>query len=97
MARSWRGGLKADPLAFFMPMASLIGGRAMADEATKIQQTDDLPIWGAARIAAEIGLDRQATYHLLSRNLLPGVKKIGRRYVTTPSRLRAALAADGSE
>ena len=30
---------------------------------------DDMPIWGADRIAREIGLDRQATYHLLSSSL----------------------------
>ena len=38
------------------------------NQTTKIQ--DDIPIWGASRIAAEIGLDRGAVYHLLGRNLL---------------------------
>jgi hypothetical protein len=68
----------------------------MPDQPKTIQD-DRRPIWGAASIAAEIGLDRQATYHLLSRNLLPGVKKIGRRYVTTAGQLRRAIGAGGDE
>jgi hypothetical protein len=51
---------------------------------------DDTPIWGADRIAREIGLDRQATYHLLSRGLLPA-KRIGR--VSSRTRLRQALTS----
>jgi hypothetical protein len=66
---------------------------AMADEATKIQ--NDTPIWGAARIGAEIGLDRGSTYHLLSRNLLP-TRRIGRRWVSTRGQLRRALTNEQS-
>jgi hypothetical protein len=53
---------------------------------------DDTPIWGADRIAREIGLDRQATYHLLSGGLLPA-KRIGRRWVSSRTRLRQALTS----
>jgi hypothetical protein len=69
----------------------------MPDNNTPPTRDNDRPVWGAARIAAEIGLNRQSTYHLLSKNLLPGVKKIGRRYVTTTGQLRRALGADGGE
>jgi hypothetical protein len=55
---------------------------------------DDTPIWGADRIAREIGLDRQATYHLLSRGLLLlPAKRIGRRWVSSRTRLRQALTS----
>jgi hypothetical protein len=58
---------------------------------------DDTLIWGADRIAAEVGLDRAAAYHLLNRGLLPA-QKVGRKWATTRDRLRPALGAgDGSE
>jgi hypothetical protein len=64
----------------------------MADEIqAKIQ--NDTPIWGAARIAREVGLDRAQAYHLLSRGLLPA-RRVGRRWVTTRDRLRQALTGD---
>jgi hypothetical protein len=53
---------------------------------------DDTPIWGAGAIAREIGLDRAATYHLLSRNLLPA-RRVGRRWVSSRTRLRQALTS----
>jgi hypothetical protein len=60
----------------------------MADE-TKTQNIDIL--WGAAAIAREAGLpDRAAAYHLLERGLLPA-RRVGRRWVTTRTRLRQAL------
>ena len=62
---------------------------AMADT-TKIIHQDDRPIWGAARIATEIGLDRGAAYHLLNKGLLPA-RRIGRRWVSTRGQLRQAL------
>jgi len=61
------------------------------NQTTKIQ--DDIPIWGASRIAAEIGLDRGAVYHLLGRNLLPA-RRIGRRWVSTRGQLRRALTGE---
>jgi hypothetical protein len=65
----------------------------MADETQPKIIQDDRPVWGASAIAAEIGLDRQATYHLLSKNLLPA-RRVGRRWVSTPSQLRRALGAE---
>jgi hypothetical protein len=51
----------------------------------------DRPIWGASAIAPEAGLpDRAAAYHLLERGLLPA-RRVGRRWVTTRTRLRQAL------
>jgi hypothetical protein len=63
-----------------------------ADEQATTKIHDDTPIWGADRIAREIGLDRQATYHLLSRGLLPA-KRVGRRWVSSRTRLRQALTS----
>jgi hypothetical protein len=65
----------------------------MADEASKIQS--DTPVWGAANIGREIGLDRDQTYHLLSRNLLPA-RRLGRRWVSTVNQLRGVLTAGGN-
>jgi hypothetical protein len=62
-------------------------------QATKIQ--DDMPIWGAGAIAAEVGLDRGSVHHLLSRNLLPA-RCIGRRWVSTRGQLRRALTNEQS-
>jgi hypothetical protein len=51
----------------------------------------DRPIWGASAIAREAGLpDRAAAYRLLEAGHLPG-RKIGRRWVSTPSQIRGAL------
>ena len=64
----------------------------MADETpAKIQPTD--VVWGAASIAREIGLDRQSTYHLLSRRLIPA-QRIGRRWVASRARLRQTLTGE---
>jgi hypothetical protein len=64
----------------------------MADETRQTKQ-DDTIIWGADRIGREIGLDRAATYHLLARNLLPA-RRIGRRWVSSRTRLRLALTGE---
>ena len=48
----------------------------------------DRPIWGASRIARELGISRWK--FLRCANLLP-VSKIGNKFVTTPRRLREAL------
>jgi hypothetical protein len=61
------------------------------NQAAKIQ--DDTLIWGASRIAAEVGLDRGSVYHLLSRGLLPA-RRVGRRRVSTPGQLRRALTGE---
>jgi len=52
---------------------------------------DDTPIWGAAEIARAARLrDRGAAYNLLSRGLLPA-RRVGRRWVSSPSLLKQAL------
>jgi hypothetical protein len=65
---------------------------AMADEtqATKIQSD---VLWGAADIGREIGLDRQSTYHLLNKGLLPA-HRLGRRWVSTKDLLRRAVVGE---
>ena len=65
----------------------------MVDEnQAKIHQ-DDVPIWGASAIAREIGLARGQAYHLLSQGLLPA-RRIGRRWVSTPTQLRRVVVGD---
>jgi hypothetical protein len=65
-----------------------------ADEQATTKIHDDTPIWGASAIAREAGLpDRAAAYHLLERGLLPA-RRVGRRWVTTRTRLRQALAPE---
>jgi len=65
----------------------------MAQDNTQPKIPDDVPIWGASAIAAEIGLDRGAAYHLLNQGLLPA-RRIGRRWVSTPGQLRRALVGE---
>jgi len=65
-----------------------------ADEQATTKVHDDTPIWGASAIAREAGLpDRAAAYHLLERGLLPA-RRVGRRWVTTRTRLRQALTGE---
>lgn len=65
-------------------------------------QNLDRPIWGAAAIAREAGLvdddgkiDLRKTFYLLEKGLLPA-SKIGRRWTSTPRRLRRVFAGDGA-
>lgn len=55
----------------------------------------DRPIWGVEAIAAAANLTRRQTYHALERGYLPA-SKIGRRWFTTPRRLRALFAGDSA-
>jgi hypothetical protein len=48
----------------------------------------DRPIWGVEAIAAAANLTLRQTYHALERGYLPA-SKAGRKWVTTPRRLRA--------
>jgi hypothetical protein len=64
----------------------------MADQTQAKVHPNDI-IWGADQIGREVGLDRASAYHLLSRGLLPA-RRIGRRWVTTRTRLRQALAPE---
>ena len=47
----------------------------------------DRPIWGVEAIAAAANLTPRQTYHALERGYLPA-SKAGRKWVTTPRRLR---------
>lgn len=69
----------------------------MAQQNDNPQQNDDTPIWGGAEIARAAGLaDRAQVYPLLNSGVLPG-RKVGRRWVSTPSQLRAALQSGGRD
>jgi hypothetical protein len=59
----------------------------MADQSQPEIQ-DDI-IW----IAREVGLDRGATYRLLSHGLLPA-KRVGRKWVASCDQLRRALTGE---
>jgi hypothetical protein len=55
----------------------------------------DIPIWGVKAIAAASNLTLRQTYHALERGYLPA-SKVGRKWFTTPRRLRALFAGDQS-
>ncbi len=57
-----------------------------------LDNQDDLdrPVWGIRAIAAVINREPRATQHLFEKGALP-VRMVGRRYVSTPRALRAAL------
>jgi hypothetical protein len=50
----------------------------------------DRPIWGVVAIAEAANLSPRQTYHALEAGYLPA-SKAGRKWVTTPRRLRAAF------
>jgi len=50
-------------------------------------------IWGCAAIAAAIGRNQQATFHLLENQLLPA-RKVGGRWVASRRKLIDALVGD---
>jgi len=64
---------------------------------TNDQTTNDKPIWGATAIAQAAGLpNRAAAYPLLERGVLPA-RKLGRKWVSTPSQIRGAVTGDRGE
>ncbi len=56
----------------------------------------DAPIWGAARIAAEIGKNETQTNYLLLKRRIDA-DKIGRQWVTTRRRLLNQFSGNGAE
>jgi hypothetical protein len=56
----------------------------------------DRPIWGAREISAAINQTVRQTHHMLERGYLPA-DKIGRRWVTTPRRLRLFFTGSVSQ
>jgi hypothetical protein len=53
----------------------------------------DRPIWGVAAIAAASNLTERQTYWALERGHIPA-SKIGRKWFTTPRRLRALFTGE---
>ncbi len=53
----------------------------------------DRPIWGVAAIAAAANLTERQAYWALEQGHLPA-SKLGRRWFTTPRRLRALFAGE---
>ena len=49
-------------------------------------------VWGAAAIAAEIGLTTKAAYHQLERGRIPGARKVGGRWCFRPDIFARAFA-----
>jgi hypothetical protein len=52
--------------------------------------------WGAEAISKIIGQDRRATFRLLEFNRLPGVRKLGGRYMAHIPTLIAGLKSGGA-
>jgi hypothetical protein len=50
----------------------------------------DVPIWGAAKIGAIVGLTERQAYHLLESKMLRGAKRIGGKWSAIPSVLLRA-------
>jgi hypothetical protein len=53
----------------------------------------DSPIWGAENIGKEVNLSSSKAYWCLEQGYLPGTK-IGKRWVSTKRKLRAAINGD---
>jgi hypothetical protein len=53
----------------------------------------DVPIWGVRAIAAASNLTLRQAYHALERGYLPA-SKAGRKWFTTPRRLRTLFAGE---
>jgi hypothetical protein len=62
-----------------------------ADRAPPVQTLGDDLLSGIDAIAAFLGADERATYHLVKSGLLPGVFKIGRKWCALRSQLRAGI------
>ena len=54
---------------------------------------DELPVWGARKIAEVIGKSPQQTFYLLKSGLLPATR-VGDSWCAYPSRLRARLRGE---
>jgi len=54
-------------------------------------------IWGAAAIGNVIGRSRRATFHMLEKGLIRGVKKVGGRWVGEYGKIREGFIEDASD
>ena len=71
--------------------SDFIAGSASSSKDTVPPLADDL-VWEVAGIAAEIGKNARQTHYLLENGALPA-RKIGGRWCTSRSALRAFFAA----
>jgi hypothetical protein len=51
----------------------------------------DKPIWGVESFAKIINRTPRQTHHLVAKGRIPGVKKVGARFVSTKRKLLAAV------
>ncbi|MDG4889275.1 hypothetical protein [Mesorhizobium sp. WSM4887] len=54
----------------------------------------DAPIWGIENFAKIINRSERQTYHLVATGKLPGVNKVGDRYVSTRRKLLNAVLGE---
>jgi hypothetical protein len=59
------------------------------------EQDLDAPLWGAAPIAAELGLSEKSFYYRAGQGLFP-VKKVGATFLSTRRRIRDFLNSEES-
>ena len=56
----------------------------------------DEPIWGIENFAKVINRTERQTYHLVATGKLPGVNKVGDRYVSTRRKLRSGVLGEAA-
>jgi hypothetical protein len=71
-----------------------IGTKRMSTERAK-EDLDRL-IWGVKAIAIAANLTTRQAYHALEKGYLPA-SKAGRKWVTTPRRIRSAFTGEGRQ
>jgi hypothetical protein len=54
----------------------------------------DAPLWGIENFAKVINRTERQTYHLVATGKLPGVNKVGDRYVSTRRKLLNAVLGE---
>lgn len=70
-------------------------GPLVLDQRTDQSNADEVPVWGVEDIGAVIGRTPRQTYHLLSRNQVPGAVKRGGRYCLMRSVWRRSFEQQG--
>jgi hypothetical protein len=64
-----------------------------ADRASSELDPDDVPIWGSRAIGELVGLTPRQALYALEVGILPG-DRAGRKWVSTPKRLRAKFSGE---
>jgi hypothetical protein len=67
----------------------------VSDQSTDQSNTDEVPVWHVGPIAKVIGRTPHQTYHLLSRNQVPGAAKRGGSWCLLPSVFRKSFEQSG--